>query len=541
MPPKRKAKGKQAKEPEAKQPKQEGQKAVSHDIDVPIDEGFTSGSQVCKVYIDDDGIIYDASLNQTNIGGNNNKSNANCYTHTRWGRVGDFGQVKTMGPISFEEALKEFDKKFKDKSGHKWEDRGEPAKKGKYTFIEKSYESDDEEQPATKKEIKDEHEEEEEEKVESKLPVQTQRLIELIFNQNHFNAVLEGIGYNANKLPLGKLSKKTLKQGFEYLHELAALIKHPSLASNKHGVSQKEAIEDYSNKYYSTIPHEFGRNRPIPIDNNDILRKETSMLDTLTDMEVANTIMKTTSDKKKDAEAVNMLDKRFEELKLDEMTPLDHKSSEYKALADYLIKSSGTSHGIKYRLEDIFRIQRNGEAERFEDSEFSKLHKSDKRLLWHGSRTTNFGGILSQGLRIAPPEAPVNGYAFGKGVYLADISSKSAQYCAPGMSGQTGLLLLIEAELGKPMYEIPTGNSGAEEEAKKLKCISTLGVGRTAPHGWTDAGTVHESLEGVQIPDVSKGIGDNKAANANGYLMYNEYICYNVAQLRLKYLFRVGM
>ena len=37
-------------------------------------------------------------------------------------------------------------------------------------------------------------------------------------------------------------------------------------------------------------------------------------------------------------------------------------------------------------------------------------------------------------LRIAPPEAPVNGYAFGKGVYLADISSKSAQYCQPGSS-----------------------------------------------------------------------------------------------------------
>ena len=26
-----------------------------------------------KVFIDDDGIIFDASLNQTNIGGNNNK------------------------------------------------------------------------------------------------------------------------------------------------------------------------------------------------------------------------------------------------------------------------------------------------------------------------------------------------------------------------------------------------------------------------------------------------------------------------------------
>lgn len=223
------------------------------------------------------------------------------------------------------------------------------------------------------------------------------------------------------------------------------------------------------------------------------------MLDTLTDMGVANTIMKSSGDKDKDAESVNVLDKRFQDLGVEEMTVLDHKSSEYKALSDYLVKSSGSNHGIRYRLEDIFRINRSGEAERFAKSEFGKMKKSDKRLLWHGSRTTNYGGILSQGLRIAPPEAPVNGYAFGKGVYLADISSKSAQYCSPGMSGGTGLLLLIEAELGKPMYEIPTGDSMAEEAAKKHGAISTLGVGRTAPQGWTDAKVIHEDLEGVQI------------------------------------------
>ena len=223
------------------------------------------------------------------------------------------------------------------------------------------------------------------------------------------------------------------------------------------------------------------------------------MLDTLTDMEVANTIMKTTGDKAKDAEAVNLLDKRFSELKLDEMTPLDHRSDEYKALSEYLIKSSGTAHGIRYRLEDIFRIERAGEAERFAKSQYAKLKKKDRRLLWHGSRTTNFGGILSQGLRIAPPEAPINGYAFGKGVYMADISSKSAQYCMAGMSGNTGLLLLCEAELGKPMYEIPTGNSYAEEEAKKRNCISTLGVGRMAPQGWVDGEIIHDSLKGIQL------------------------------------------
>ena len=121
------------------------------------------------------------------------------------------------------------------------------------------------------------------------------------------------------------------------------------------------------------------------------------MLDTLTDMEVANTIMKTTGDNRdRDAKNVNILDKRFKELGMEEMVPLDHKSDEYEALSEYLVGSSGTHHNIRYRLEDIFRIERSGEEERFQSSKFSKLKKSDKKLLWHGSRTTNFGGILSQ-------------------------------------------------------------------------------------------------------------------------------------------------
>lgn len=103
------------------------------------------------------------------------------------------------------------------------------------TFLEKNYEDDEDK---AENQVKDE--EADEPDVDSKLPIQTQRLMELIFNQNHFNAVLEQIGYNANKLPLGKLSKATLKQGFEHLREIASLIKHPSLAENKYSTSQKE-------------------------------------------------------------------------------------------------------------------------------------------------------------------------------------------------------------------------------------------------------------------------------------------------------------
>lgn len=88
----------------------------------------------------------------------------------------------------------------------------------------------------------------------------------------------------------------------------------------------------------------------------------------------------------------------------------------------------------------MFKVEREGEVERFK--EFKGL--PNKKLLWHGSRLTNFAGILryddsvlvdelrsnpicaacSQGLRIAPPEAPVTGYMFGKGIYFADMVSK---------------------------------------------------------------------------------------------------------------------
>lgn len=52
----------------------------------------------------------------------------------------------------------------------------------------------------------------------------------------------------------------------------------------------------------------------------------------------------------------------------------------------------------------------------------SVVHKNDcplivimficltRTLLWHGSRLSNWVSILSQGLRVAPPEAPVTGY-----------------------------------------------------------------------------------------------------------------------------------
>ena len=82
-----------------------------------------------------------------------------------------------------------------------------------------------------------------------------------------------------------------------------------------------------------------------------------------------------------------------------------------------------------------------------ESSRFKPFKQLDRQLLWHGSRTSNYAGILSTGLRIAPPEAPVTGYMFGKGLYFADMVSKSANYTHASKQNPTGLMLLCDVAL----------------------------------------------------------------------------------------------
>ncbi len=234
-------------------------------------------------------------------------------------------------------------------------------------------------------------------------------------------------------------------------------------------------------------------------------------------MQLANEIMKSASvQKHKD---IHVLDARYQGLGMKEMTALAHTGSEYTEISNYLTKSVGTTHNTRYKVQDVFRIERNGEFDRLDNSSYANLGaKSDRRLLWHGSRASNFGGILSQGLRIAPPEAPVSGYMFGKGVYLADMSSKSGGYCASGVSGGTGILLLCEAELGAPMLQLTDADYNAGERCKENDHLATWGKGQIAPQGWKDAACIHPNLKGVQMPDVvSKPPGSTNVPGA--YLM----------------------
>jgi poly [ADP-ribose] polymerase len=128
---------------------------------------------------------------------------------------------------------------------------------------------------------------------------------------------------------------------------------------------------------------------------------------------------------------------------------------------------------------------------------------------------------------------------FGKGVYFADMSSKSAGYCASYNSNNMALLMLCDVELGDPMLELMNAEYNAGQHAKKQGKLATLGKGRTVPAAWKDAGCVHPDLRGVLMPDTASPPKDSDDSNLR--LQYNEYIVYDVAQIRIRYLLLVEM
>lgn len=113
---------------------------------------------------------------------------------------------------------------------------------------------------------------------------------------------------------------------------------------------------------------------------------------------------------------------------------------------------------------------------------------------------------------------------FGKGIYFADIVSKSANYCTKGSTDNTALLLLCDVALGvtkNPSYAYDYKDLPNENEQ------SVKGCGTNIP---TKFGT----LDGVKI-----ATGGIQKADIQTALQYNEYVVYDIAQAKMKYLVKV--
>ncbi|XP_012082790.1 poly [ADP-ribose] polymerase 2 isoform X2 [Jatropha curcas] len=456
--------------------------------------------------------VYDAMLNQTNVGNNNNNfyviqllesdDGGRFMVYNRWGRVGVRGQDKTFGPYtSRDTALYEFEQKFYAKTKNNWSERKEFKCHPKcYTWLEMDY-SEKGKEPVVKEGFDSSSAMQPRE---TKLEQRIAKFISLICNVSMMRKQMMEIGYNADKLPLGKLSKSTILKGYEVLKRIANVI----------GTANKPQLEQLSGEFYTVIPHDFGfkKMRDFVIDTPQKLKHKLEMVEALGEIEVATKLLEDEPGMQEDH-----LYCHYNRLHC-ELIPLE--------IATYMQNTHAKTHS-QYTVDivQIFEIFREGEAQRFK--KFSTV--KNRMLLWHGSRLTNWAGILSQGLRIAPPEAPVTGYMFGKGVYFADMFSKSANYCYATAAASAGVLLLCEVALGDMAEQLY-----ANYDADKLPQgkLSTKGVGSTAP----DLSCAKALEDGVTVP-----LGKAKQQEGHkGALLYNEYIVYNVDQIRMRYVVQVN-
>lgn len=482
---------------------------------------------VAHVYKENN-VLYTSTLGLTDIQRNKNSfyklqvlqsdAGRDYWIFRSWGRIGTkVGNTKLEKCSSAQEACSQFEELYMEKSGNMW-NSGMPFQKraGLYYPIDVDYDDDDKAKKIAEKSS-----------IPSKLPKPVQELVKMLFDIDSMKQTMLEFELDLEKMPLGRLSRKQLHEAYEVLTELSDLVAR--------GGNDSEFIA-CSNKFFTLVPHSFGINRAPIIDNLNMIQSKREMIDNLMEIEIAYSMLKTDTDDK-----LNPVDCHYEQLKTD-MEPLDHKSEEFQLIQQYVVNTHAATHN-QYSLEvvDIFKVERKGEKRRYKP--FKKLH--NRQLLWHGSRLTNYVGILSHGLKIAPPEAPVTGkkylsdhsdinqfflylgYMFGKGIYFADMVSKSANYCFTNPQHNTGLMLLSEVALGdyheltRATYinKLPDGKH------------SVKGIGKTAP----DPSMAHTCEDGVIIP-LGKGITNDKLRSE---LLYNEFIVYDVAQVQIQYLLKV--
>jgi len=380
-------------------------------IDAPVDEHCPTDVRAkAHVYKSARG-AYDVTLNQTDVAFNklgHNKfyvmqlleanalavDSTNYWLWSRWGRgtmftfsllvmfdvffcfvraVGSTGQSSLQPGQSLPEMVTMFEQTFKKKTGNKFADRAKFVyKKGNYDMLEIAYEvKDDGGAAAAEAKAKAAAAA----KVPSKLPAKVQSLVELIFDTKRMEETMVQLHFDTKKAPLGKLSKTQIKNGYEALKVIDDLVRAGNVKSNE--------LKDANSVYYTRVPHNFGFRMPPLITTVDMVKAETDLLDALSEIEIAMTLISN-----KGNGDLNVFDKHYNQLNCD-IQPLDPSSTEWDVIQKYL-KQTHVHNSYKLEIEDVYVLGRKSESSR------DNKHIHNHQLLWHGSRLTNFVGLLSQ-------------------------------------------------------------------------------------------------------------------------------------------------
>eukprot|EP01028_Stygiella_incarcerata_P008013 TRINITY_DN3378_c0_g1_i1.p1 TRINITY_DN3378_c0_g1~~TRINITY_DN3378_c0_g1_i1.p1 ORF type:complete len:949 (+),score=225.77 TRINITY_DN3378_c0_g1_i1:107-2953(+) len=446
----------------------------------------------------------------------------------RWGRVATtIGGSKEDKYRSAKSAKNAFCELFHDKTGNGWEARPYVKRAGKFFPVSVPNESSAPPRTIRRRSRRING---------SRLTPEVEALVQQLFDVENMNYVLKILHIDVEKMPLGKLSKDSISTAYSVLQRIEHLLQeglHMKRKDRKKGMTHEmfhSQIVDLSNQFYTLIPSTFSPAEHFSarlIDSASRVAVHVEHLDALRQMEVAGEIIKATESAGSSGE--DPLQMYYQQLQC--QVEMERDRSTLRMIGDYIRNTVGETHtDYTLSVDCIFRVCRESESDSHD--------VGNRHLLWHGSRSTNFVGILSEGLRIAPPEAPVTGYMFGKGIYFANCVTKSANYCNGSRANPIGFLLLCEVALGEihDVYEATYFDDAPEGFS------SVHGVGKRTPDP-SKTLTLHN---GVQVPlgtlchrtVADEGVGEAEGRN-DFHLEYDEFIVYNPKLVQLRWLVRV--
>ncbi|GMT17790.1 hypothetical protein PFISCL1PPCAC_9087, partial [Pristionchus fissidentatus] len=479
--------------------------------------------ELFQVYADQEGIIYDVLLNYTNVAINSNKyckmqllqnGRQEFKVRIRSGRIGYQNESEKFFS-DLTKAQSFFKNEFRKKTLNSWPISNsdfEPKAK-KYIMIEMdAVREQKQEQEINQCEAK------------SKLDSRLQNLLNRLFSLREMGLKAASLDYDATILPLGMITQQQIDRGYNAISNVAELIR------NLGGVEQ---LTEAVSRYYTYIPHKTGyRTRPVLINTTELVDKEIKLLKLLSDIVFA---IRTLEEEKQEAN-VNPVDRHYNSLNCG-LTPLNVDQDEFQMLSDCLQNSRG-SHHPKLKLMNIFKVEREGEQ--IHQQNMNEL--GNKKLLWHGSSLNNLLSILPQGLRI--PDAPMNGWTYGEGVYFTDVAAEAALYCR-SYEDETGLLLLAEVALGSSQlitedrFVANTTGYHSRHAVGKLRPDPNKEISLAFDNGKYIPYSAAENDELVRVALPCGEPVTHSQPYRRGRLVYNEFVVLNSNQIILRYLVEV--
>ncbi|XP_057309492.1 poly [ADP-ribose] polymerase tankyrase-like isoform X2 [Hydractinia symbiolongicarpus] len=349
----------------------------------------------------------------------------------KWGRIGLRGQHQQTPYYTADEAVAEFKKIFKSKTGNDWEDIDTFAKKPKkYLLIRNEHNPEKmlqhHKQVLKPFDLKN--------SAQSKLPKELEEFMKPICDVTEICNLESYTQRSASLICFVKKEQTDLAK--DVLAKIRKILEKLENSEDVFGAAARDStetayaeIERLSNEFFMLLPTDHHKYTSVqPINNLNALEEQEKNLLYVTELSSTMKILLAAQHKAKD---INPLDYCFKALNC-HIEVLAPQSEESQA-----ILKSIYNNRAERKVTGIFRIdQPNAEY-------YAK--RANKYLLWHGTKAVHLISLLRNGFQINPMYARNIGRRFGDGVYFSYEFAKAQDYT----DYKNGFVLLCEVALGK--------------------------------------------------------------------------------------------